>query len=169
MLGKIEDKRRRVRQRMRWLDNLIDSMDMNLSKLQETEEEKGIRHNLLFNPSVVSNSLWPHGLPCPSLSPRVCSNLSPVMLSTISSSVTLFSYCPPYVRASRSFPMSQFFPSGGHSIRDSAVASVFPVNIQDWFTLGWTGWISLLSKGLSRVFSSTTVQKHQLFCAQLSL
>ena len=71
--------------------------------------------------------------------------------------------------ASVSFQMSQFFVPGGQSIGVSASASVFPVNIQDWFPLGWTGWISLQSKGLSRVFSNTTVQKHQFFCTQLSL
>ena len=87
---------------------------------------------------------------------------------TISSSVVPFS-CPQSFPASGSFPMSQFFTSNGQSIGVSASASVLPINIQDWFPLGWTGWISLLSKGLSRVFSNTTVQKHQFFSAQLSL
>ena len=88
---------------------------------------------------------------------------------TISSSVIPFSSCLQSFPASGSFPMSQLFTSGGQSIGVSAIASVLPVNIQDWFPLGWTGWISLQSKGLSRVFSNTTVQKHQFFDAQLSL
>ena len=86
-----------------------------------------------------------------------------------SSSVAPFSYCLQYFPVSGSFPMSHFFVSGGQSIGASASAPVFPMNIQDWFPLGWTGWISLQSKGLSRVFSNTTVQKHQFFSAQLSL
>ena len=88
---------------------------------------------------------------------------------TISSSIVPFSSCLQSFPASGSFPMSQFFTSGGQSIGASASASVPPMNIQDWFSLGWTGWISLLSKGLSRVFSNTTVQKHQFFSTQLSL
>ena len=88
---------------------------------------------------------------------------------TISSSVIPFSFCLQSFPASGSFPMSQFFASGGQSIRASASTSVLPGNIQDWFPLGWTGWISLQSKGLSRVFSNTTVQKHQFFWAQLYL
>ena len=87
---------------------------------------------------------------------------------TISSSVISFSSCLQCFPASGSFPMNQFFTSGGQRIGVSVSASVLPLNIQDWFPLGWTGWISLQSKGLSRVFSNTTVQKHQ-FCAQLSL
>ena len=100
--------------------------------------------------------------PCPSPSPRVCSNSCPLSWwwhPTISSSVVPFS-CLQSFPASRSFPTSQFFPSGGQSIRASA--SVLPMNIQDSFPLGWTGLISLLSKGLSRVFSNTTARKHQL-------
>ena len=88
---------------------------------------------------------------------------------TISSSIVPFSSCLQSFPASGSFPMSQFFAWGGQSIGVSASASVLPVNIQDWFPLGLTGWISLLSKGLSRIFSNTTVQKHQFFGAQLSL
>ena len=118
--------------------------------------------------SVVSDSLWPHGLqharlPCPSPAPRAYSNSCPSSWwchPTISSSVIPFSRL-------QSFPMSQFFISGGQSIGVSAAASVLPMNIQDWFRLGLTGWI-LQSKGLSRVSSSTTVQKHQFFDAQLS-
>ena len=122
-------------------------------------------------------SLWPHGLhharlPCPSPTPRACSNSCPLSQwchPTISSSVVPFSSCPESFPASGSFPMSQFFASGDHSIGISASASVLQVNIQDWFPLGWTGLISLQSKGLSGVFSNTTVQKHQFFSAQLSL
>ena len=88
---------------------------------------------------------------------------------TISSSVIPFSSCPQSFPASGSFQMSQLFTSGGQSIAVLASTSVFPMNIQDWFPIGWTGWISLQSKGLSRVFSKTTVQKHQFFSAQLSL
>ena len=119
-----------------------------------------------FSCSVMFDSLRPHGLqharpPCPSPTPRACSNSS---LSsqwchpTISSSVILFSSCLQSFPASGSFPMSQFFESDGQSIGVSASASVFPMNIKDWFPLGLTGWISLQSKGLSRVFSSTTKQ-----------
>ena len=130
-----------------------------------------------FSCSVVSNSLWPHGLqharpPCPSPTPRVYSNSCPLSLwchPAISSSVVPFSSYLQSFPASESFPMSQFFASGGPSIRVSVSASVLPMNIQDWFPLGWTGWISLQSKGLSRVSSNTTVQKHQFFGAQLSL
>ena len=91
-----------------------------------------------------------------------------VMPSTISSSVVPFSHLQSFP-ASGSFPMSQFFASDSQSIRVSASASVLPMNIQDWFPLGWTGWISMLSKGLSRVFSNTTFQKHQFFGSQLPL
>ena len=118
-----------------------------------------------FSLSVVSDSLWTHGLqharlPCPLPTPGACSNsrsLSWWCHPTMSSFVVPFSSCLQSFPASRSFPMSQFFASGGQSIRASASASasVFPVNIQDWFPLGWTGWISLQSKGLSRVFSSS--------------
>ena len=109
---------------------------------------------------------------CPPLSSRVCSNSCPLSLwchPIISSSATLFSSCPQSFPVSGSFPMSQFFTSGGQSIGVSALASVLPMNIQDWFPLGLTGLISLLSKGLSRSFSSTTVQKHQFFSSQPSL
>ena len=130
-----------------------------------------------FSRSVVSDSLQPHGwqlprLPCPSPTPRACSNSCPSSqwyLPTIESSVIYFSSCLQSFPASGSFPVSQFFASGGHSIGVSASASVLLVNIQDWFPLGWTGWISLQSMRLSRVFSNTTVKKHQFFCAQLSL
>ena len=121
-------------------------------------------------------TLRPHGLqharlPCPSPTLRTCSNSCPSSHwchPTISSSVVPFS-CLQSFPASGSFPVSQFFASGGQSIWTSASASVLPMNIQDWFPLGWTGLISLQSKGLSRVFSNTTVQEHQFFSAQLSL
>ena len=130
-----------------------------------------------FSHSVVSDSLWPHGLqharpPCPSPTPRVYSNSCPLSWwchPTISSSVVPFSSCLQSFPASESFQMSQFFASGGQSIGISASTSILPMNIQDWFPLGWTVWISLQSKGLSRVFSNTTVQKHQFFGVQLSL
>ena len=130
-----------------------------------------------FIHSIRSHSLWPHGLqharlPCPSPTPRAYSNSGPLSLwchPTISSSVFTFSSHPQSFPASGSLPMSQFFASGGQSIGVSASASVLPKNIQDWFPLGWTGWICLHSKGLVRVFSNTTVQKHQFFSAQLPL
>ena len=120
-------------------------------------------NSVQFSHSVMSNSLQPHGLqharlPCPSPAPRVYSNLSPLSQwchPTISSSVVPFSSCLQSLPASRSLPMSQFFTSGGQSNGVSASASVLPMNIQDWSPLGWTGWISLQSKGLARVFSNT--------------
>ena len=123
-------------------------------------------------------TLWPHELQhtrpsCPSPTPRAYSNSCPLSRwyhPTISSSDIPFSSCPQSFSASGSFPMSQLFASGGHSIGVSASTSVLPLNTQDWSPLGWTGWmISLQSKGLSRVFSNITVQKHQYFGAQLSL
>ena len=110
-------------------------------------------------------------LPCPTPTPRACSNSCPSHWwyhPTTSFSVVPFSSCLQSFPASGSFPMSQFFASHDQSIAVSTSASVFPMNIQDWFPLGWNGWISLQSKGLSRVFSNTTVQKHQFFGAQLS-
>ena len=129
-----------------------------------------------FSRSVMSNSLWPHGLqyarlPCPSPTPRLYSNSYPLSQwchPTISSSVIPLSSCLQSFPASGSYQMSQFFASSGQSIGVSALASVLPMNIQDWFSLGWTGWISLQSKRLSRVFSNTTVQKYQFFGTQLS-
>ena len=130
---------------------------------------------LLFSHLVMFNSLWSRGmqhtrLSCPSLSPRVCSNscsLSQWHHPTISSSILPFSSSLQSFPASGSFLMSQLFTSGGQSI--GASASVLPMNIQNWFPLGLTGLMSLQSKGLSRVFSSTTVQKHQFFGTQSSL
>ena len=128
-----------------------------------------------FSHSVVSDSLQPHEVqharpPCPSPTPGVDSNTCPSSRwchPDISSSVVPFSSCPQSLLASGSFPMSQLFKWGGQSTGVSA--SVLPMNIQDRFPLAWTGWISMQSKGLSRVFSNTTVQKHQFFSAQFSL
>ena len=130
-----------------------------------------------FSHSVVSDSLWPHGLqrarlPCPSPTPRAYSNSHPLSWwchPTISSSVIPFSSHLKTFPASGSFQISQFFAPGGQSIGVSASASVLTMNTQDWSPLRWTGWVSLQSKGLSRVFSNTTVQKHQFFSSQLSL
>ena len=130
-----------------------------------------------FSHSVMSDSLRSHGLqcarpPCPSPIPRVNSNSCPLSRwchPTISSSVVPFSSCLQSLPVSGSFPMSQLFASGSQSTGASASASVLQMNIQDWFPLGWTGWISLQSKGLSRAFTNTTVQNHQFLGAQLSL
>ena len=146
-----------------------------------TTEPPGKPHSLIssvqFSHSVVSNSLRPHELqharpPCLSPIPRVHSDSHPSSQwchPAISSSVVPFSSCPQSLPASESFPMSQLFAWGGQSTGVSASTSILPMNIQDWSPLGWTGWISLQSKGLSRVFSNTTVQKHQFFGGQLSL
>ena len=130
-----------------------------------------------FSHLVVSDSLWPHELqhtrpPCLSPTPGVYSNSCPLSQWchwTISSSVISFSSCPQYLQTSGSFAMNQLFISGGQTIGVSASKSVLPRNTQDWSPLGWTGWICLQSKGPSRVFSTTTVQKHQFLSAQLSL
>ena len=122
-------------------------------------------------------TLQPHGLqhtrpPCPPPTPRVHPNSRPLSRwchPTISSFVVPFCSCPQSFSASGSFQMNQLFESGGQSIGVSASTLVLPMNTQDWFPSGWTAWISLQSKGLSRVFSNTTVQKHQFFSAQLSL
>ena len=124
----------------------------------------------------MSDSLRPHESqharpPCPSPTPGVYPSSCPSSHwchPAISSSVVPFSSCPQSLTASESFPMSQLFARGGQSIGVSASASVLPMNTQDWSPLGWTGWISLPSKGLSRVFSNTTVQKHQFFSTHLS-
>ena len=130
-----------------------------------------------FSLSVKFDSLRPHALqhtrpPCPSPTPGVYSHSCPLSRwchPTISSSVDPFSSCLQCFPASGSLQMSQLFTSGGRSIGVSASASVLPMNTQDWFPLGWTGWISLQSKGLSRISSNTTVKKHHFFCTQLSL
>ena len=129
-----------------------------------------------FSRSIVSNSLRPHESqharpPCPSPTPGVYPNSCPLSWwchPATSASVVPFSSCPQSFPASGAFQMSQLFASGGQSIGVSASTSVLPMNTQDWSPLGWTGWISLQSKGHSRVFSNTTVQKHQFFSAQLS-
>ena len=129
-----------------------------------------------FSCSVVSDSLWPHESqhtrpPSPSPTPRLHSHSCPLSQwchPAISSSVIHFSSCPQSLPASGSFQMSQLFAWGGQSIGVSALASILPMNTQDWSPLEWNGWISLKSKGFSRVFSNTTVQKHQFFGTQLS-
>ena len=152
------------------------STGKNVAGFQAETRTRNQLSSVQFSRSVVSHSLRPHGLqhtrpPCPPPTFRVHSNSYPLSWwchPTISSSVVPFSSymqsCPP----SGSFPVSQFFASGGQSIGVSASASVLPMNIQDWFPLGWTGWTSLQYKGLWRVFSNTTVQKHQFFSTQLS-
>ena len=134
-------------------------------------------HSVQFSHSVISDSLWPHGPqhtrpPCPSSTPGVYPNSFPLSQwchPTISSSVIPFSSHLQSFPASGSLQMSQLFASSGQSIGVSASTSVVPMNSQDWFPLGWTDWISLQSKGLWRVFSNTTVQKHQFVGPQLSL
>ena len=139
--------------------------------------QRVIHQGLQFSSSVVSNSLWSHGLLhasllCPSPTSRAYSNSCPLSQwcdSTILSSIVPLSSCLQSFPASASFPMSQLFISCGQSIGVLASASVLPMNIQDWFPLRLTRLISLLSKGFYRVFSNTTVQKHQFFSTQLSL
>ena len=133
-------------------------------------------HSVQFSRSVMSNSLRPHESqharpPCPSPTPRVYPNSCPSSRwchPAISSSVIPFSSCPQSLPSSGSFPMSQLFAWGGQSIGVSASVSFLPKKSQGWSPLGWTGWISLQSKGLSRVFSNTTVQKHQFYGFQPS-
>ena len=142
----------------------------------ELQENQDSQNNLQFSRSVVSDSLPPHESqharpPCPSPTPGVHPNSCPLSQwchPAILSSVVPFSSCPQSLPASGSFPTSQLVASGCWSIGVSASASVLPMNTQDWSPLGWTGWISLQSKGFSRVFSNTTVQKHQFFSTQLS-
>ena len=157
------------------------SMQSKTEKSTQSEKTRPGAHcgsaSVQFSHSVMSNSLRPHEPqharpPCPSPTPRVHSNSRPSSQSchpAISSSVVPFFSCLQSFPASGSFLRSYFFASGGQSIGASASTSVLPMNTQDWSTLEWTGWISLQSKGLSRVFSSITVQKHQFFHAQLSL
>ena len=148
----------------------VDSLSLHHLESQRSISSVQLSH------SVTSDALWPHGLqrirlPCPSLTSGAYSNSCPLSWwchPAISSSVVPFSSCPQSFSASGSFPMSQLFASGGQSIGASASTSVLSMNIQHWFPLGWTGWISLQFKGFSRVFN-TTVQKHQFFNAQLSL
>jgi len=146
-------------------------------KAQMTKVKINMWDSFQFSCSVVSNSLQPRepqhtSPPCPSPTPGVHPNPYPLSQwchPTTSSSVAPFSSCPQSFLASRSFWMSQLLVSGGQTIGVSASTSVLPMNTQDWSRLGWTGWISLQSKGLSRVFSNTTIQKHQFFSTQLSL
>ena len=134
-----------------------------------------LNSSIQFSLSVVSDSLWPHELqharpPCPSQTPRVHPNSCPSIpwcRPVISSSVIPFYSCPQSLPASESFPMSQLFAWGGQTTRVSASASLHPKKSQGWSAWEWTGWISLQSKGLSRVFYNTTVQKHQFFSTQL--
>ena len=154
--------------------NILTSINIKKDWHSRTEQESPwipIFSSVQFSRSVVSDSLRPHELqharpPCPSPTPGVHPNTCPLSQwchPTISSSVVPFSSCPQSFPASGSFPMSQLFTSGGQSTGVSASTSVLPMNTQDWSPLGWTGWISLQSKRLSRVFSNTTVQKHQFF------
>ena len=134
------------------------------------------KYSVKFSRSVVPDSLRPHESqhtrpPCPSPAPGVHPDSRPSSQwchPAILSSVILFSSCPKFFPASELFPMSQLFTWGGQSTGVSALASVLPKNTQDWSPLEWTGWISLQSKGLSRVFSNTTVQNNQFLGAQLS-
>ena len=149
---------------------------MKLKDVCSLEEEKWQTSVSQFSRSVKPDSLWPHESqharpPCPSPTPRAHSNSCPSSWwchPAISSSVIPFSSCPQSLPASESFPMSQLFTWGGQSTGVSASASFLQKKSQGWSPIEWTGWISLQSKGLSRVFSNTTVQKHQFFGAQLS-
>ena len=165
-----------------WLARNIEGIGIKVQSMRFSGERRGIVGRLMTDfllvSSVVSDSLKPHELkharpPCPSPTPRVYSNSSPLCWwchPTISSSVVPFSSHLQSFPASGAFQMTLFkCTSGGQSIGASASPSVLPMNIQDWFPLGWTGWISLRSKGLSRVFSKTTVQKHQFFSTHLSM
>ena len=158
----------------------LDFKDPQLNEVHVHEllEYKVIQFSSVqFSRSVMSDSLQPHESqharpPCPSLTPEVYPNSCPLTRwchPTISPSVIPFSSCPQSFPASGSFLRSQLFASGSQSTGISGSTSVLPMNTQDWSPLGWTGWISLKSKGLSRVFSNTTVQKHQFFGTQLSL
>ena len=149
----------------RWLDRIVVVLIYN-----------GIFSSVQFSHSVVSDSLWPHESqstrpPCPSPIPGVHSDSHPSSQwchPAISSSVVPFSSCPQSFPASETFPMSQLFAWGGQSTGVSAWASFLPKKSQGWSPSQWTGWLSFQAKGLSRVFSNTTVQKHQFFSAQLS-
>ena len=175
-LQKQSQERNRILMRQVACCENLSQLPCSQNQLQEKETTLQIPW-VQFSCSVMSNSLWPHGLqharlPCPSPTPRDYSDSCPLNRwchpTILSSVVPFFSHLQSFP-ASGSFQMSQFFASGAQSIRVSASASVLPINIQDSFPLGWIGWISLLSKGLSRDFSSTTVQKHQFFGTQLSL
>ena len=168
---------RRIDERLK--DFLIKSGDLRRNNFRsiKTKAIYSSHSSVQFSRSVMSYSLQPHEPqhtrpPCPSPTPQVYPNSCPLCQwchPTISSSVVPFSSCPQSFPISGSFQMSQLFALGGQNIGVSASTSVLPMNTQDWSPRGWTGWISLQSKGLSRVFSNTTVQKHQFFSAQLSL
>ena len=160
-----------------YLYNSKEDIQMVIKLLKTCSTSWVIRFNSVqFRHSVMSNSLGPHELQharpsCSSPSPRVHSDSCPSSQwchPAISSSVVPFSSCPQSLPTSESFPMSQLFAWGGQSTGVSALASVLPKKSQDWSLSEWTGWISLQSKGLSRVFSNTTVQKHQFFGTQPS-
>ena len=161
-----------------WASESIGTVKLGIGTMAEGKESRSQPQfsSVHFSHSVMSDSLRPHGLqhsrlPCPLPTPGVCPDscpLSPWCHSTISSSVVSFSSCLQSFPASGSFQMSQFFASGSQSIGVPASISVLPVNTQNWSPLGRTGWISLQSKGLSKILSNSTVQKHQ-FCTQLSL
>ena len=170
---------RPVRQLVKWRYSIGFDWIGFLPRKDLNEEKRCHSHrvsSVQFSHSVVSDSLWPHESqharpPCPSPTPGVYPNSGPLTWwcqPAISSSVIPFSSRPQSLPASGSFPTSQLFAWGGQSTGVSASASVLPMNTQDWSHLGWTGWISLQSNGLSRVFSNTTVQKHQFLGAQLS-
>ena len=154
----------------------LSQLSLNETSLCKKSTCWDLNVSVQFSRSVVSNSLRPHGPqhatpPCPSPTPGAHPNPCPLSRwchPTISSSVVPFCFWLQSFPASGSFQTSQLFASGSQSIGVSASTSVLPMNTQDWSSLGWTGWISLQSKGLSRVFANTTVQKHQFFCAQLS-
>ena len=158
--------------------NTLDKVNscIKTHRVKETLQAQPVS-SVQFSHSVMSDSLSPHELqhtrpPCLSPTPGAYPNSCPLSrwcYPTISPSVVPFSSCLQSFPASRAFQMNQLFTSGGQRIGVSASASVLPTNIQDWLPLGWTGWISLQSTGLSRVFSNTTVQKYQFFGAQLSL
>ena len=159
-----------------WLQAMKLKDARSLEEKQPRQYMKRQRHSVQFSRSVVFDYLWPHEPqharpPCLSPTPGVHPNPCPLSWwchPTILSSVVPFSSCPLSFPGSGSFQMSQLFASGGQSIGVSASTSLLAMNTQDWSPLGWTGWISLQCKGLSRVFSNTTVQKHQFFSAQLS-
>ena len=149
----------------KWRQPRCSSADKWIGRMWDTHT---MEYSVQFSCSVMSDSLRPHESqharpPCPSPTPRVYSDFCPSSRwchPAISFSVVPFSSCPQSLPASESFPMSQFFAWGGQSTGVSALASFLPKNTQDWSPLEWTGWISLQTKGLSRVFSNTTVQKH---------
>ena len=161
----------------RWVGPYSVNLESNFLLMGGTVFPPCCFSSVQFSPSVMSDSLQPHEPqhirpPCPSPTPGVHPNPCPSSWwchPTISPSAVPLSSCPQSFPALGSFPVSQLFTSGGQSIGVSASTSVLPMNNQDWSPLGWTGWISLQSKGLSRVFSNTIVQKHQFLCTQLSL